>query len=205
MKSSFIFSLRILITIFCCIPTIIAGTVPSEILSTSELIKALQSGGHIIYMRHGATDHTQNDKKLRNFENCNTQRNLSTEGREQVKQIGRTIRALGIPLGDVSSSPYCRCKDTAKLVFGQYHVVPDLQFSISKNKEESEQLGERLHTMMMKSNDDSNNVVFVGHTSNLRDGLGVWPKPEGAMAIFKKREHRLIFKGIVKPDEWPKP
>jgi len=57
---------------------------------------------------------------------------------------------------------------------------------------------------MMNSDAGSKNVAFVGHTSNLRDGLGIWPKPEGAMVIFHKRENKIIYKGMIKPDEWPK-
>ena len=48
---------------------------------------------------------------------------------------------------------------------------------------------------MLASNDVRTNTVYVGHTANLKDGLGVWPKPEGVMAIFKKQGNKIIFKG----------
>ena len=56
--------------------------------------------------------------------------------------------------------------------------------------------------MMLNSKVSTKNSVFVGHTSNLRDGLGIWPKPEGVIAIFKKRGNSLVFKGVIKPDDW---
>lgn len=205
LKSLLVFLLRVFVPVFCWFPVVLAATVSSEVLSPPDLIKALQSGGHIIYMRHGVTDHTQKDTDRRNFDDCSSQRNLTANGREQLQKIGRSIRALDIPVGKVSSSPYCRCKDTARLTFGHFQIEPDLQFSISKDKEESKQLGERLYVMMMNSEAGANNVVFVGHTSNLRDGLEIWPKPEAVMTVFQKRGNGLVFKGMIKPDEWPVP
>lgn len=203
MKRLPVFSLRVFIPVFFWSTLVLADTASFEVLPTPELIKALQSGGHIIYMRHGPTDHSQNDKERGNLEDCSSQRNLSVDGREVVKRIGSNISALEIPLGDVISSPYCRCKDTARLAFGQFQIEPDLQFSISKDKAESEQLGERLYTMMMNSESGTNNVVFVGHTSNLKDGLGVWPKPEGVVVVFQKRGNQIIYRGMIAPDAWP--
>jgi phosphohistidine phosphatase SixA len=187
---------------------LVVGTASSnplttDILSTPELIKVLQAGSNIIYMRHGPTDHSQKDKNRHSLDNCDEQRNLSNSGRELLTQIREKFSSLNIPIGNVSSSPYCRCKETAQLVFGKFKVEPDLQFSISKNKAESEHLGKLLYQMMMNAKVDNKNNIFVGHTSNLRDGLGVWPKPEGVMMIFKKSDdHQLIYRGMITPDMW---
>ena len=171
-------------------------------LSISELINGLQSGGYIIYMRHGMTNHEQKDN-THDFTDCTQQRNLSDSGRKQVKKIGQTIQALKIPIGDVLSSPYCRAKDTARITFGKFSIEPKLQFSISKNEEESQLLGKQLKQMMFKARTEQQNAVFVGHTSNLRDGLGVWPKPEGVIVIFKKFNDQLHFIGMIKTNDWP--
>ena len=195
--------IRKLSLFFVWIPLAVAGNVPEDVLPVTDLIKALQSGGYIIYMRHGLTDHTTRDMNDQNFDDCSRQRNLSSKGRMEVQQIGRRMNALGIPIGDVSSSPYCRCKDTARLAFGRLHVEPDLRFSITKDEQESKRLGERLYAMMMNSEAGSKNVVFVGHTSNLRDGLGIWPKPEAVIVVFQKQEDELVYKGMIPPDAWP--
>lgn len=186
-----------------CAPPLLAEPVFSEIMPTPELISALQSGGYVIYMRHGETAYDRNDINRHNLEDCNGQRNLSAKGREDAQRIGRVIKALKIPIGDVSSSPYCRCKDTARLVFGNFHVEDDLHISINKDEEESEYLGDRLYAMMLDADTQSTNVVFIGHAYNLKDGLGVWPKPEGVFTVFQKEEGDLIYRGMIKPDEWP--
>jgi phosphohistidine phosphatase SixA len=171
-------------------------------LSVTELIKVLQSGGYVLYMRHGMTDHEQKDN-TRDFTDCTQQRNLSNSGREQIKKIGEIIQALKIPIGKVLSSPYCRAKDTAKIAFNTFTIEPKLQFSISKNKKESQLLGEQLKQMMHQARTEKQNAVFVGHTSNLRDGLGVWPKPEGVIVIFQNQQGKLHFRGMIKPNDWP--
>ena len=201
MKKYFVDSLVIFLFFWSAL--IHAETVTQSLLSTAELFKALQSGGHIIYMRHGPTLHTQKDTDRISLDDCSKQRNLSTQGQELAKKIGQSIRTLKIPLGEVLSSPYCRCKETAQLTFGHFEIEPKLAFSISKNKEESVQLGKYLYTMMINSQVGSKNVVFVGHTSNLKDGLGVWPKPEGVIVVFKKQNDQLLYRGMITPDKWP--
>ena len=56
---------------------------------------------------------------------------------------------------------------------------------------------------MLATADTKANTVFVGHTANLRDGLGVWPKPEGVFVIFKKVDGNIIFLGMITPGQWP--
>lgn len=184
-----------------------ADTNNVEILSPQELIKQLQKGGYIIYMRHGKTErkNKKRNKQLVDFNRCDTQRNLSVEGHEQVKNIGLVLKALKIPVGTVKSSPYCRTKDTAIAVFGHADIDQDLAFSIGKNATESKRLGEYLYNAMLASKSTTTNTVFVGHTANLRDGLGVWPKPEGVSVIFKNTGNKIIYKGMIKPDDWVLP
>ncbi|MBV1921379.1 MAG: histidine phosphatase family protein [Pseudomonadales bacterium] len=126
---------------FSFMQVLLAQPIDNTPLSPPELITALQSGGHIIYMRHSQTDHKQKDQGATSLEHCDKQRNLSVAGRELAQGIGDTIKRLNIPIANVLSSPYCRCKDTAKLAFGDFRIEPNLQFSFSKNDSESKELG----------------------------------------------------------------
>ena len=113
------------------------------------------------------------------------------------------IKSLNIPIGKVKSSPYCRTQDTAKAVFDNYEVDDLLAYSMAKVEKESAALGKHVYDSILASKDIEKNTVFVGHTANLKDGLGIWPKPEGVAAIFKVENDKLIFKGMIKPDDWP--
>jgi len=172
--------------------------------STAALIKKLQSGGYIMYMRHGKTVRKQanRNKKAVDFTDCKSQRNLSSEGFAQVKVIGQAIKTLNIPIGTVLSSPYCRTKDTAKHVFGDFSVDDNLAFSIGKVPAESKRLGKHLLNLMLAVNNQQENTVFVGHTANLKDGLGVWPKPEGVVVVFKKTNEKINYLGMIYPEQW---
>lgn len=85
----------------------------------AELLTALRGGGYVIYFRHADTDHTQNDSRMTSMADCANQRNLTETGRENSRQIGDAIRALGVPLGSVLASPMCRTVETAMLAFGR--------------------------------------------------------------------------------------
>lgn len=188
-------SLAFYAAICCAFPALQANT-------NENLIEALQQGGHIVYLRHAATDHDTRDSERSDLSDCSKQRNLSPSGKAQARAINRGIKHLGIPIGQVYSSPYCRCKETARLAFGDFTIENDLQFSISKDREEAQRLGRRLRDMMLQIPESPENTVFVGHTANLRDGLGVWPKPEGVMVIFKRQGSELKLRGMIHPDRW---
>ena len=184
-----------------------AQATESDIQPVKALIKSLQSGGHIIYMRHGMTTRKNKNlnKKSIDLGRCETQRNLTKEGKKQINRIGRSISALSIPIGKVISSPFCRTKDTAQVAFGKFEIDDSLAFSMAKEEKESTRLGQYLYKKMLASKGQTKNTVFVGHTANLKDGLGVWPKPEGVAVIFEAKENKIIYKGMIKPDDWPTP
>lgn len=175
-------------------------------LTPEILIEALKTGNHIIYMRHGLTtrNDVNRDRTFIDLTRCETQRNLSEAGKAQAQHIGMAVKTLKIPIGTVTASPYCRAKDSARLVFGEFQVDENLGFSLAMPGEESARLGQYLLDSMLASDDVEKNTVYVGHTSNLKDGLNVWPKPEGVMAIFKKEGNEIVFKGLIEPDDWPK-
>ena len=58
------------------------------------------------------------------FEDCAHQRNLTDGGRADARAIGAAIRSLGIPIGEVLASPFCRTRETAELIFGRATVSP---------------------------------------------------------------------------------
>ncbi len=86
-----------------------------------ELVAMLREGGYVIFFRHGSTADYR-EPKVEDFADCSKQRNLNSIGRYQAFQVGEGFRNLGIPVGDVLSSPYCRCVDTARIAFGKVTI-----------------------------------------------------------------------------------
>ena len=83
---------------------------------------ALKQGGKVILLRHTHVDIQEGIGRLAPG-NCAVEVNLSTSGVEQAKRIGEAFRAHGIAVGEVLTSPYCRCIDTGKLAFGRATAV----------------------------------------------------------------------------------
>ena len=77
--------IKLYLTIFILITSVVKAD------SNENLIKELSNGGKLIFIRHayapGGGDPINFD-----INNCNTQRNLSTRGKEQAENIGNFYR-----------------------------------------------------------------------------------------------------------------
>jgi phosphohistidine phosphatase SixA len=80
---------------------------------------ALRAGGHVALMRHASTEPGLGDPPGYRLDDCATQRNLSAQGREEARQIGDRLRKEGVAIEKVYTSPWCRCRDTAREAFGK--------------------------------------------------------------------------------------
>jgi hypothetical protein len=79
----------------------------------------LRKGGYVLYLRHASTDFSRNDAKMTSYEDCASQRPLIDKGRGEARALGAHIKRLGIPIGKVYASPFCRTVETATLAFGK--------------------------------------------------------------------------------------
>lgn len=87
--------------------------------------------GYVVLLRHAQTVPGTGDRPGFKLDDCATQRNLSEEGREQARQIGKAFRDRRIPINRVLSSQYCRCLDTARLLnLGEVNPSPIAQFHL---------------------------------------------------------------------------
>lgn len=195
--SIFIFISMLMVTYS---PNINAEDIPE--IKKELLIKRLQQGGMVVYIRHAATDRSQEDQHPVDLEKCETQRNLSELGRKQSDEIGRAFKRLTIPISEVLTSPFCRCKETAELAFNKYVINENLYFAVALNKEKREAQTKVLQRMISEV-PESGNRIIVSHTGNLREATGLWPKPEGVAYIFEPKGNREYKKlGFIVPDEW---
>jgi phosphohistidine phosphatase SixA len=95
-----------------------------DALAGRALVDALKAGGLVIYFRHAATDFGENDMNMTDYADCKNQRNLTDDGRKDARAIGVAIKRLGLPIGDVLASPFCRTMETATLIFGHAVATP---------------------------------------------------------------------------------
>ena len=83
---------------------------------------ALRQPGTVVLMRHAQTEPGIGDPPGFQLAVCSSQRNLSDSGRAQARRVGEAFAAQGIVPGEVRSSAWCRCLDTARLAFGRAQV-----------------------------------------------------------------------------------
>lgn len=95
------------------------SSTPQREIAPAELLSELRKGGYILYFRHAATDFSQNDSNMKSYEDCASQRNLIDKGRADARAVGAAIRQLGVPVGTVLASPFCRTVETAQIAFGR--------------------------------------------------------------------------------------
>src|SRR3977135_2478967 len=93
----------------------------------AEWITALPEGGHVIVLRHGATNPDQADTDPLNFKNVAQQRQLNDNGRMLARAIGDSLRKLKIPVGSVHTSMFQRAIETGQLLgFGDVTPTVDV-------------------------------------------------------------------------------
>ena len=141
-----------------------------------SLVNLLRQGGYTIYIRHTKTDFSQRDTTS-DYDDCTHQRNLTDEGRTQAKDLGAAFKALGIPVGRVVASPYCRTRETAELAFGKYERAA--HYDVAKSLTQ-----ELLSTP--PPNGANTNTIIVAHGFILRD-VAHMVLEEGDAYIFKPR------------------
>lgn len=160
--------------------------VPGE-PGAAVLLQALKGGGHVIYIRHGQTEKDFADQISAVMGDCSTQRMLSEEGWKQARAIGSAITKLGIPIGEVVSSEYCRAWQTADLAFGRYRKNPALNFEPAEDytPEQEAAMRDRIRPLLAKAPQPGTNDVLVGHDDPFDAATGIYPEPQGVAYIVR--------------------
>ncbi len=174
-------TLRIFATLSCTLALTLASS--RSALADEALWKALQSGGHVVLIRHATTVPGTGDPPGYRIEDCSSQRNLSDAGRAESKRMGEVFRERKVPVGDVKSSLWCRCLDTARLAFGKVAAwAPLNSFFDTPQMSAPATAAVRQHLATLKPGKD--NLVLVTHQVNISALTGVYPAM-GEMVVLK--------------------
>jgi phosphohistidine phosphatase SixA len=94
---------------------LLTGAAHAQSLSGEALVKALRQGGYVIVMRHASSPRDVPDKQTANPDNTKPERQLDETGRTTAAAMGKALRALKIPIGEVFTSPTYRALETVRL------------------------------------------------------------------------------------------
>jgi phosphohistidine phosphatase SixA len=82
------------------------------------LMKALQTGGYTILLRHARTDWSYKEEIGTIPAERGKQRNLSADGVRDAALMGAVLRKYRIPIGEIVASPMFRARETAEYAAG---------------------------------------------------------------------------------------
>ncbi len=172
-----------------------------------DLVTALRQGGLVIYMRHASTEKDYADQLTADPLVCGTQRVLSEQGWAQARDIGEAISALGIPVGEVVASQYCRAWQTADLAFGRYTKNAALNFEPAEDytPEQITAMRERVLPLIQAPVPSGENRVIVGHDDPFEAVTGIYPEPQGVTFVLRPNADGVEVLGQILPDQWPAP
>jgi phosphohistidine phosphatase SixA len=171
---------------------------PSRARTTEPIVRILQAGGHTLLMRHALTDTAVNQREL--LRSCATQRNLTVAGREQARAIGRAIRKLRIPIGEVRASPVCRTRDNARLAFGRATLDRMLVSpGIVGTAADDARRARAVRAFVQQPPRAGENTVLVTHSPLIRAASGDETVAEGEILVLGAGG-RIV--GRVKPAQW---
>lgn len=105
---------RLLAGVLCLTAAVLLR--PSEIRAEADAWRALRQPGHVAFMRHADAPGGAGDPVGFRLDDCATQRNLSDMGRAQARRTGAALARQQVTFDRVLTSPWCRCRETARLV-----------------------------------------------------------------------------------------
>ena len=199
------------------LPKIITGSAITAFLATlaagpaladrepapGQLLSALRNGGYVIYIRHAQTDRSRDDALQPDMKDCSTQRLLSKEGERQADELGNALGELGLPVGQVFCSPFCRTVETARRVLPQHKATEIAELGrlarVTVNKVPA--CNAKLRELLSRQPPVGENTVIVGHYENLTT-IGGPDLDEAGWAVFRpeKDTYRLVAR--LNPKQW---
>ena len=138
--------------------------------------------GAVILFRHATAPGVGDPDNFR-LGDCNTQRNLDADGRQQAKEIGQRLRIDGVKVRKVLSSQWCRTLETAQLAFPGVAPTQSPAFNsfFGQPERNSPQTAAAMTTL--KQWKGPGVMVVVTHQVNITALTGVVPRPGEGVVV----------------------
>jgi len=186
---------------------LLAGAADAQTLSGEALVKALRPGGYVIVMRHASSPREVPDRKTANADNLKPERQLDETGRSTATAMGKALRDLKIPVGEVFTSPTYRALETVRFAqFPKPQPVAELGDNGQSMQGGTEAQAAWLQKKVTQFPVGANTILithlpnitgaFAQMASGLEDGEALVFGPDG------KGGASLVAR--VKIEEWPK-
>jgi broad specificity phosphatase PhoE len=143
----------------------------------------LRKPGYVAFLRHSDAPGGAGDPPGFRLDDCATQRNLSEAGRAHARRTGEAFRQRGIAFDRVLTSPWCRCRETARLAMGrEAETMAALSNLVGRRQHTAEQVAAL--KAYLAGLDAGTRVLFVTHGVVIGALLGVVPA-QGEIVVVK--------------------
>ena len=180
---------------------------PAQVFGES-IVPALRQGGYVVVLRHARSPREAPAAAEMHPDNVDRERQLDAVGRANAAALGTALRELGIPIGEILSSPTFRARETVhELRVGDADLVVELGDGGTGMQSETE--GARSRWLLERAATRppaGTNTLIVTHLPNITgafggefadlaegDALIVEPATDGAARVL----------GPIRIDEWP--
>jgi phosphohistidine phosphatase SixA len=159
----------------------------AETLAGRKLVEALKTGGYVIYFRHFETGADTPDQHIARYEDCTTQRQLNEKGVRDAVRVRDAFVKLGVPVGEVLSSPFCRAWQSADLSFGRHRTVDALKLPPSKDYTDADKAAMKatLVPLLSAPPPTGRNLVIMGHDDHMPAAGGPEIRTQGEAVIAR--------------------
>jgi phosphohistidine phosphatase SixA len=164
---------------------VLVGAFAPAVAADDDAWSVLKKTGHVVFMRHSDAPGSggYGDPPGYRLDDCATQRNLSEEGRAHALRTGLELRKHAVRFDRVFTSPWCRCKDTARLMLGKDAEVYDPLSNLVGRAEHRDGQVKALKAYLAML-DAKTRVLFVTHGIVIGALTGINPA-SGEMVIVK--------------------
>lgn len=164
---------------------------PSE--NKTHAWQAVKNGEAVAIMRHAIAP-GMGDPPEFVIGQCDTQRNLSDEGRRQSARIGQLLKSEGIESATVVSSQWCRCEETAQLLDIGTVTTDAMLNSFFQNRATAEQQTRQLETsirLWIKEREGPR--ILVSHQVNISALTGEFTRSGEILIVTLKNDELQVM------------
>ncbi|MDB5458464.1 MAG: uncharacterized protein JWO72_205 [Caulobacteraceae bacterium] len=187
--------------------SVLAASAHAQTLSGAVLIDALRGGGYVLLMRHASSPFAPPAPAAAEPGNTKPERQLDEAGKTSARAMGEAWRKLGIPVGQVLSSPTFRALQTARLEsLPTPTTFPELGDGGQSMQAVNGSEGVWLRAKVAEPPKGKTDTVIITHVPNIRaayaaDSAGL---ADGEAMIFHPDGHGgAQLEGRVKIETWP--
>lgn len=184
--------LRHVVSVLVATAMTVAVLPPAAQAADDGLWQTLRSqDGLVVLYRHAIAPGGGDPADFR-LGDCSTQRNLSAEGRQQARDIGRELRRNRVPVDEVRSSRWCRARDTARLMdVGRVRATPALDSVFTAPASRAARQERQTRQLIRAHRGQEGVLLLVGHQANIIDLTGIAPASGEGVVVRADRKGRI--------------